>query len=120
MGWEAQGMEPCSSVPPASGLDVVQRAAPPAREPCPVAVDVVARAVMPACVEQPMSVTTAGFSAFGFVFFYAGATFFVRFLTCFLVSHNCRPFFCRLFPASPPHHSLWQRTLHLCQVMATK
>jgi hypothetical protein len=39
-----------------------------------------------------MSVTTAGFGAFGFIFFCAGATFFVRLLTCFFVSHNYCPF----------------------------
>src|ERR1700682_1510764 len=48
---------------------VVQGTAAPAREPCPVVVDVIAGAVTPACVEQPVPVTTAGFSAFGFVFF---------------------------------------------------
>jgi len=33
-----------------------------------------------------------GFSALGFVVFYAGATFFVRFLARLFVSHNCGPF----------------------------
>ena len=71
---------------PRAELHVVQRAAPPAREPGPVAVDAVGRAVMPAGVEQPvmmMSVATTGFSAFGFSalgsgVFYAGAAFFFR------------------------------------------
>ena len=85
------------------GSHVVQRAAPPAREPCPVAVDVVARAITPACVEQPMSVTTVGFRTLGFVFFCAGATFFVRLPSRFFVSQNSRPFFCSPFLLLRPH-----------------
>lgn len=104
---EKQGMETLlfrSSY--GTGLHIVQRAAPPAREPCPVAVDVVARAVMPTCVEQPMSVATTGLSAFGLVFFCAGATFFARLLACFFVRHNLLSFLLLSFSASPPHHSV--------------
>ena len=75
-----------------AGLHVVQRAAPPASEPCPIAVDIVARAVIPTCVEQPMSVATTSFTAVGFIFFYPGTALFLRLLTCFFVSHNCSPF----------------------------
>jgi hypothetical protein len=44
---------------------------------------------------MPMTTTGFGafsFGAFGFVVFYAGATFLARLLTCFFVSHNCGPF----------------------------
>ena len=87
-------------------LHVVQRAAPPAREPSPVAVDVIARAIMPACVEQPVMMSSAtGLSAFGIVLFHAGATFFARLLTCHFVSHNCCPFVCG--PVSLRPHITW-------------
>jgi hypothetical protein len=45
-----------------------------------------------------MSVTTSGFSAFGFVFLGASAAFFVRLPACFFVGHNSCPFFCYPFP----------------------
>jgi len=93
--------KPCSSAQLPAELHVVQRAAPPAGEPCPVAVDVVARAVMPTCVEQPVSVATTCLRAFGFVFFCTGATFVTRFFAHFFVRHNYCPFYCCSVLLSP-------------------
>jgi|ERR1044071_6195653 hypothetical protein len=85
------------AIPFKGGSHIIQRAAPPAREPGPVVMDVIARAITPAGVEQFMSGTTSRFSALGFVHFRADATFFVRLPACFFVSHNSGPFSCSPF-----------------------
>ena len=83
-------------------------------------VDAVRRTVMPAGVKQPMMSATTDFSGFGFSAFgpgvlYAGATFRVRLLACFFVSHNCSFFLLLSFLCFAPHHPMSQRALILCQ-----
>ena len=58
-----------------AGLHVVQRAAPPAREPAPIGVDIISRAIIPAGVEQ-MPVPSTRFGSVAF--FRPAAALFVR------------------------------------------
>src|SRR2546423_963972 len=67
------------------GLHVIQRAAPPAREPAPIGVDIISRAIIPAGVKQ-MPAATARFTLIAF--FRPTAALFIRLLTGFFVSHS--------------------------------
>jgi hypothetical protein len=79
-------MNLCASNERVLGLHVVQRAAPPAREPAPIGVDIVARAIIEARVEQSPA-ATARFTSIA-LFFRSTTALFIRFRPCFFVSHN--------------------------------
>ena len=79
--------DPCAfSLIKRGGLHVVQRTAPPACEPTPIAVDVVSRAVSPASVEE-IPAATAGLIRIG-VFFRPTATLLLRLFAGCFISHS--------------------------------